>query len=109
MSALWYATHPEVAIDPDVPVPRWGLSEVGRARAHDLAARAELAGVVRIVSSGEAKAVETAAAVAARGGLAVEVRPATHENDRSATGFLPGAEFEEVADAFFARPDESIR
>lgn len=109
MSTLWYATHPEVAVDPDVPVPRWGLSEVGRRRARALAERAELRSLTRIVSSDEAKAVETAELVAARHGLAVEIRPATHENDRSATGFLPPAEFEVVADAFFGDPEESIR
>ena len=27
-----YLTHPQVQIDPDVPVPQWGLSPVGRAR-----------------------------------------------------------------------------
>jgi hypothetical protein len=32
-----------------------------------------------------------------------------HENDRSATGFLPPPEFEAVADAFFVRPLESVR
>ena len=32
-----------------------------------------------------------------------------HENDRSATGFLTGSEFEETADAFFAQPTESVR
>lgn len=32
-----------------------------------------------------------------------------HENDRSATGFLPPAEFEAVADQFFANPYSSIR
>ena len=31
------------------------------------------------------------------------------ENDRSATGFLPPSEFEEVADAFFAAPELSVR
>ena len=31
------------------------------------------------------------------------------ENDRSATGFLPPAEFEQMADAFFANPGESVR
>ena len=31
------------------------------------------------------------------------------ENDRSATGFLPPAEFEAVADAFFAQPLQSVR
>lgn len=31
------------------------------------------------------------------------------ENDRSATGYLPEAEFQQMADAFFARPTESVR
>ncbi|HYY16942.1 MAG TPA: histidine phosphatase family protein [Gammaproteobacteria bacterium] len=31
------------------------------------------------------------------------------ENDRSATGYLPRAEFEATVEAFFARPSESIR
>ena len=31
------------------------------------------------------------------------------ENDRSATGYLPRAEFEAMADLFFAHPNQSIR
>jgi broad specificity phosphatase PhoE len=31
------------------------------------------------------------------------------ENDRSATGYLPKQEFEATADAFYARPQESVR
>lgn len=109
MGTLWYVSHPEVEVDPTVPVPRWGLSEVGRRRARHLATRPWLGRVRRVVSSDEAKAVETATAVVRRRGLEVEVRPDTGENDRSATGFLPPDEFEVVADAFFARPTESVR
>ena len=36
------------------------------------------------------------------------IRADLGENDRSATGYLPKAEFEAMADAFFARPDESV-
>jgi broad specificity phosphatase PhoE len=32
-----------------------------------------------------------------------------HENDRTATGYLPKAEFESVADRFFVEPSQSIR
>ncbi len=32
-----------------------------------------------------------------------------HENDRSATGYLPPEEFEAVADRFFAMPETSVR
>lgn len=106
---LRYLTHPQVRIDPDVPVPHWGLNEVGSARVAALAARGVLAGTTTIVSSAERKAVETAEPIAASLGIGVAVREAMHENDRSATGFLPPPEFETVVDAFFANSDVSIR
>jgi broad specificity phosphatase PhoE len=106
---LIYLTHPQVEIDPQAPVPEWGLSFEGRARALALAGAEGLAGVSRIVSSQEAKAVETAEILAQPLRLAVETRARLGENDRSATGYLPPEEFETVADAFFAHPDESVR
>ena len=104
-----YLSHPQVEVAPDFPVPSWGLNSVGKARARDLAQAAWLSRTTQIIASGERKAVETAAPIAAALGIDVEVREAMHENDRSATGFLPPAEFEEVADAFFAKPHASIR
>ncbi len=104
-----YLTHPQVAVDPAVPVPEWSLSDVGRARAEAFAGHPCLRETTRIVASGEVKAVETADIIARALGLAVEVRAAMHENDRSATGFLPSDEFEAVADRFFAAPETSVR
>jgi broad specificity phosphatase PhoE len=106
---LHYVTHPQVAVDPAVPVPRWGLSEVGRERAMRAAIRPWTKGIGRIVSSDEVKAIETARFFSAALGVPVEVRPGLHENDRSATGFLPPPEFEATADRFFAEPEASIR
>lgn len=106
---FFYLTHPQVRIDPDVPVPDWGLSETGLARAQLAAAAQVFSGLVKVFSSGERKAVETARLIAEARNLAVTILPRTHENDRTATGFLPPDEFETVADAFFARPEESIR
>lgn len=63
----------------------------------------------RIVSSAERKAMETTEILATHLRLAIEVRERMHENDRSATGFLPPPEFEAVADQFFANPHESVR
>ncbi|WP_336033179.1 histidine phosphatase family protein [Geodermatophilus sp. FMUSA9-8] len=102
-------THPEVRVDPAVPVPEWGLSDAGRARLAHLVALPWVPDLTRIVSSAERKARETAAALAEVTGLPVGVDPELGENDRSATGFLPPAEFEATADAFFARPAESVR
>lgn len=102
-----YITHPQVRIDPAVAVPKWGLSETGAARALLAATRPWARQLGRIISSDETKAMETAALVAA-GSLSVEVIEGMHENDRSATGFLPPPEFEKAADWFFANPTASF-
>lgn len=103
-----YITHPQVRVDPAVPVPRWGLSEVGRARAEATANAPWVRQLGRIVSSDETKAMELAGILAAAAGVTVEIVEGAHENDRSATGFLPPREFEKAADWFFAHPDESF-
>ena len=109
MTIACYLSHPEVRIDPAVPVPQWGLSDVGRARVAAFARGSWARRFTRIVSSDEAKARETARLIGDAIGVAVETGGNMGENDRSATGFLPPDEFEQTADAFFARPDESVR
>jgi len=104
-----YLTHPQVTIDSTVPVSSWSLNSVGRARAEAAGNAAWLSDTTQIVSSGERKAVETAEIIARKMRIAVEIREAMHENDRSATGFLKPDEFEAVADQFFSRPHTSIR
>jgi broad specificity phosphatase PhoE len=96
-------------MEPAVPVPSWGLSEVGRTRTQTLANAGSLANTTQIVCSGERKAMETAGIIAAKLNVTVELREAMHENDRSATGFLVPDEFETVANRFFAQPLVSIR
>ncbi|HRY24176.1 MAG: histidine phosphatase family protein [Geminicoccaceae bacterium] len=109
MTVIYYLSHPEVTIDPAIPVPGWGLSATGRARVLAVRDAAWLRACRRIVTSAERKAVETAELVAETSAAEIVVRPAMHENDRSATGFLVPAEFEQVASEFFARPEESVR
>lgn len=109
MSIVRYLTHPQVQIDPDVPVPQWGLSPIGRARTEALVNAHWLAHTTQIISSAERKAIETAEIIAGRLGIMIEIRAAMHENDRSATGFLKPDEFEQVADQFFAQPHLSVR
>jgi broad specificity phosphatase PhoE len=104
-----YLTHPEVIIDPGVPVTEWGLSNRGRTRIQQVVKSKALLGITRVVSSAERKAIETADLIAQAMRLGVEIRPRMHENDRSATGYLPKDEFEAVADRFFAEPTQSVR
>ena len=96
-------------VDSSVPVPRWRLAGTGVARMRAFAADAALADLGAVWASAETKAIEAAGLLAARFGLPVGVHPGLGENDRSATGFLPPEEFEQLADAFFARPLESVR
>lgn len=104
-----YITHPQVRIDPTVPVPDWSLSDIGAQRVRRAAAFPWAKALRRIVSSSEKKALETARIFARAAGVEVETAANMHENDRSATGFLPPDEFERAADWFFAHPQASYK
>lgn len=105
----YYLTHPQVTIDPGIPVPQWSLSDRGRERIAALLDKPWLQSVTRIVSSSEQKAIETAQPLAAKLGLPFETHHELDENDRSATGFITPDKFEAAADAFFGEPEKSWR
>lgn len=104
---VWVLTHPEVQVDPAVPVTQWPLSAIGARRAAALAGGSWLDRVASVWSSTELKARECALLLA--GSRSIQVREDLGENDRSATGFVPPEEFEELANAFFAYPADSAR
>ncbi len=104
-----YLSHPQVVVDPLKKIPDWSLNDVGKSRVKALAKSGALVGTNTVISSAETKAIETASPLAKALGCEVTIREKMHENDRSATGFLPPAEFETVADQFFAHPDKSVR
>jgi broad specificity phosphatase PhoE len=107
---VFFITHPDVVIDPGVPVPDWPLNERGRARMHAMTAQPWTRGVRRIFASSERKACDAAQILAEDLGLdGYSVIADLGENDRSATGFLARDEFDATVDAFFAKPKESIR
>jgi broad specificity phosphatase PhoE len=109
MPIIHFITHPEVMIDPAVPIPDWPLSPVGMRRLRLALERPWLTGVQSVFSSAERKAIDAAGLLAEKLGLRPVVVEGLGENNRSATGYLPKAEFEAVADEFFARPEESVR
>ena len=81
---------------------------MGRARARAMVGQPWVASIGRVVSSTETKAVETAAILAEHLGCTVECRPELGENDRSSTGFVVAARFEQLANAFLAHPERSV-
>lgn len=107
MGIVRYLSHPEVSIDPAIPVPQWSLSDVGRARVIEAAERPWAGDVDRLVSSPETKAIETAEILAAAMGIPVEVRAGIGEIDRSATGYVTHERHEQLADELFQRPEQS--
>lgn len=102
-----YISHAQVVQDPEVPVPRWGLNETGRRRVEILATTPWVRSIGRLVSSDETKAVEAATILADQLGLEVEIRPASGETDRSATGYIPPARHDDLARRYFAEPERS--
>lgn len=109
MPTVFFIMHPDVAIDPHLPVPDWPLNDRGRMRMGAMTAQPWASGVRRIFASSERKARDAAQILAEGlrlGGYSVvdDLR----ENDRSATGYLSKQEFEATADSFFAHPQESV-
>lgn len=104
-----FLTHAQVEIDPDRPVPDWPLNALGRSRHEAFCDHPVLQGIGSVYCSDERKACDGAEIHSARLGLVPKVVTALGENDRSATGYLPPLQFEEMADAFFANPDQQVR
>jgi broad specificity phosphatase PhoE len=109
MRLAYFITHPDVVIDPGVPVPRWPLSERGRARMQQLLGQIWVQNVGSVYSSTEQKARDGAEIVAAYLGRPYQAIEGLSERDRSATGYLPHEEHMAVAAEFFAHPEHSIR
>jgi broad specificity phosphatase PhoE len=109
MATVFFITHPDVLIDPAVPVPDWPLNPRGIERMRAMLSQPWVPGIVHVASSTERKAADGATILAEHLKLTVVLHPGLGENDRSSTGYLPKTDFEVMADAFFAHPEESVR
>lgn len=109
MSTILFLTHPEVVIDPAVPVPRWPLSEKGRRRMGLFLDEVRGRNITAVWSSDEQKALDGGEIAAARLGVPHRIDADLAENDRSSTGYIAPPEFWEVVAQFFGQPDVSIR
>ncbi|WP_068300100.1 histidine phosphatase family protein [Pararhodobacter sp. CCB-MM2] len=109
MARLIVITHPEVHVEPGLPVPDWPLTRHGRQQMKAFAEGPICAGVTAIWTSPEVKAQEAASILSKARDVAPRTDRMLAENDRSATGYLPAEEFESTANQFFAFPEDSIR
>ena len=109
MTAVYFISHPEVVVDRSVPVPEWDLSEKGRQRLELLVAQPWITTIGAVVSSEERKGRTAADRIAGELGLEVRYLAELGEMDRSSTGMLEPAEFDQVVEQYFAAPNDSVR
>ncbi len=109
MSLVYFITHPNVIINPAIPVPQWPLSDRGRERMTKLLAQPWIENIGAIYCSTEQKAIDGAEILARHRAIGYEMLAELGEIDRSSTGYLPPDEHEATASLFFAHPGESVR
>jgi len=109
MRLVYLITHPDVIVDPEVPVPRWPLSSSGRERMEKLLAQLWVDSISSVYCSTEQKAIDGAEILAGHLSIGYKMVEKLGEIDRSATGYLPEEEHATAARAFFAHPEISVR
>jgi broad specificity phosphatase PhoE len=107
MPLVHVVTHPEVDIDPELPVADWTLSAAGLARLPVVIP--VLSRATSVWSSNELKALQAAQLIAGALKLSPSIHPGLAEIDRSATGYLPEPEFWATYQQFLELPDVSAR
>lgn len=107
-SRLILVKHAMPQVTPGEPPSTWPLSEEGRAAALALARKLAVHGPVAIVSSGEAKAFDTARSMAEVLGLTATQDAGLGEHLNETGDFLPRAEIEARIERLFAEPDKLV-
>ncbi|MFK8081406.1 MAG: histidine phosphatase family protein [Granulosicoccus sp.] len=106
---IYFISHPDVEINPTIPVTQWPLSARGITRMTTGLQLPWINSITSVYCSAERKALDGADILADHLNLQYQVLSDLGENDRSATGYLKADEFERTADEFFTSPDTSIR
>ncbi len=109
MSTIYFITHPDVDIDPNIPITDWSLSDRGMKRMQITLTLEWVKSIQSIFCSTEKKAIDGAQVLSDYLKVPFTTLQELGENDRSATGYLPKQEFELVADQFFSEPSQSVR
>ena len=106
---VYIITHPNVVIDPDVPITQWPLSETGVMRMQAMLQHEWVRGITAVYSSTEQKAIDGTVIIATHLKLPYQTVEELGEIDRSSTGYLPREEHDETAVLCFSHPTQSIR
>ena len=108
-SHLTLVRHAAVHVDPSIPSHQWPLTADGRTATHHLAHQLKPYQPSRIITSEEAKAQATGAALAEVLYLPTKTAPGLQEHDRRGVPYFESkADFATAVANFFARPDELV-
>jgi broad specificity phosphatase PhoE len=108
MQKLILVRHSLPAITGEWPASHWQLSEEGRRRCERLAELLAAHHPGTIITSTEAKAIETGRIVGERLGIAVETAPNLHEHERPSTGLDIVERFEDKVTRLLECPGELV-
>ncbi|MBV7338920.1 phosphoglycerate mutase family protein [Chloroflexi bacterium TSY] len=109
MKTVYFISHPEIVMNPHVPVTQWPLSDVGIMRMRQMLKQPWINAITAIYCSTEQKAMDGARILANHLGVGCAIHEGIGEVDRSSTGFLPPPEFEKAVDQLFGHPEKSFR
>lgn len=93
---------------PDTPANQWGLAEMGQERAEGLVAQLAPYQPLRVVTSIEPKAAQTAQILAQGLGLTAELLAGLHEHDRNAIGWVTKERLEQGVADFYRFGDQVV-
>jgi 2,3-bisphosphoglycerate-dependent phosphoglycerate mutase len=109
MRRLHLIRHGRVLVDPRQPPSQWELERGACEAVASLALEVGGAGLRRVVSSEETKAVQTARALAAVLGVPVDLRPGLEEHHRLREQHIPSdADFHKAMAGLFSRPSQVV-
>jgi len=101
MSKIYYATHPKVVLNPEIPDTQWAVSEEGWKQAEALLQKDFMRSISIIYSSDERKAKETAAYLSDALGVEHKIEDLSGAN-RSKAGFLSNEDNREAVRIFYS-------
>ena len=108
MAKIYFLTHPEVNIDPNISILDWDLLDIGKSKVEQFCQNDFLKEIDFIYSSQEIKARSTAQIIGNKLNLPVKYLSNLGEIDRSSTGYLEPEKFKTTVKQFFNKSHQSI-
>lgn len=108
IKTIYFITHPNVQVNPELPPDQWSLSQKGYQRLDQLSQESFWLEVQHIFASYDNRGQETGKYLAQKHNLPLQQFPGLHEYERRESPFLSLNDLRIAMRMFFKRPKESI-